>query len=93
MNIEKLLADYYDYKYIFDNAKKELDALKAEIISAMDADGVSKAVSGGYSASVCYTVNHTIDKARLERDFPEIVANYTKESKPIARLTVKAVIA
>ena len=84
-NMLILATEYKAMKAKEEQLKIEMDALKAEMISAMN--GEQQVVCGQYKITYQTIVSNVINTKALEKDFPELVKDYRTE-KETKRFTV-----
>ena len=86
--LDKLISDYYDYKRIAEDAKKQLDALKADILELLN--GRTRYENETHKAVVSVKRDGvTLDKDKLLEDFPDLLTAYPKTVKGSTSLTVR----
>lgn len=84
-NFEKLCREYREFKRTEEEAKKECERLKAEILAIMDGEEVH--AEGFSKASYKCTLQSRFNQKDFERDYPALFDKYKKES-PVYRFLV-----
>lgn len=88
--LDKLVSDYYDYKRIAEDAKKQLDALKADILAMLD--GRTRYENDGFKVTVSVKKDGvTLDKDAVLDVFPELLEQFPKTVKGSTALTVRRI--
>ena len=84
-NFEKLCQDYIAFKRTEEEAKRECERLKEEILAIM---GGEEVYTEGFSkASYKCTLQSRFSQKDFERDYPALFDRYKKES-PVYRFLV-----
>ena len=84
-NFEKLCQDYRTFKRTEEEAKKECERLKEEILAIM---GGEEVYTEGFSkASYKRSLQNRFNQKDFERDYPALFDRYKKES-PVYRFIV-----
>lgn len=84
-NFEKLCQDYRAFKRTEEEAKKECERLKAEILAIM---GEEEEHTEGFSkASYKCSLQSRFNQKDFERDYPALYEEYKRES-PVYRFLV-----
>jgi len=83
-NFEKLCQDYRAFERTEEEAKKECERLKAEILAIMDGEEVH--AEGFSKASKC-SLQSRFSQKDFERDYPALYEEYKRES-PVYRFLV-----
>lgn len=86
MGIEKMLVEFTELENLKKETEKELDALKAAIIAAMN--GVGSLTAGYHTATLTTCKRQSIDAKKLATDLPDIYNQYCKQTI-YSRFTVK----
>nr|DAO58696.1 MAG TPA: hypothetical protein [Caudoviricetes sp.] len=84
-NFEKLCQDYRMFKRTEEEAKKECERLKEEILAIMCGEEVY--TEGFSKASYKCTLQSRFNQKDFERDYPALFDRYKKES-PVYRFLV-----
>ena len=86
MDIEKMLIEFSELENLKRETEKELDALKAAIIAAMN--GANSITVGYHTVTITSCKRQSIDAKKLANDLPLIYNQYCKQST-YNRFTVK----
>ena len=86
MELEKMLIEFSELESLKRETEKELDALKAAIIAAMN--GADSLTAGYHTATLIACKRQSIDAKRLAADLPQVYNQYCKQST-YNRFTVK----
>lgn len=84
-NFEKLCQDYRTFKRTEEEAKKECERLKEEILAIMD--GKEEHTEGFSKASYKCSLQSRFSQKDFERDYPALYEKYKRES-PVYRFLV-----
>lgn len=84
-NFEKLCQDYRAFKRTEEEAKKECERLKAEILAIMD--GEDEHTEGFAKVSYKCSLQSRFNQKDFERDYPALYEEYKRES-PVYRFLV-----
>ena len=78
MDVEKMLIEFNQLENLKRETEKELDALKAAIIAAMN--GADSITAGYYTATITACKRQSIDAKKLASDLPDIYNQYCKQT-------------
>lgn len=84
----KLLRKYHTAKMKAEAAQKEVEALAAELKTAMQDDAINEMQAGGFTAKVSVFDTNRFNTTAFKKDKPDIYAKYIITSRT-TRLTVK----
>lgn len=86
-NLSILIDNLAAAKAAADAAKKEYDALKADLVNELSARGTNRAASDIHTVKMVEAASTRLDTKRIKLEFPEIYAEYGKTSVSI-RVTI-----
>lgn len=86
-NLGLLIDNLAAAKAAADAARKKYDALKAELLTELNARGTNRAASEAHQVKVTESTQTRLDNKRIKLEFPEIYAEYGKTSITI-RVTI-----
>lgn len=81
LNYNDTFREIANYRRIIDSAKKELDALEAEVKAYMTAEGLSELIGTEHKAAYKMVSRSSIDTTALKREMPDVAARFTKTSE------------
>lgn len=84
-----LVAKATEYFEMYTKAEEFLKKFKETLLEQMQAQGISKAKFGNFTATLrSETVSKRFDSAKFKKDYPEMAADYEKEVKVSASVAL-----